>query len=195
MEEVRDEKGFVKAWITDIEHYPGLKVLAISSGFYYEKCHNESRSLKIIESKEKDLSSYFFIDMKNVFDEYNTEFGLGNFDLISVVPTSKHYLPFSPTMVGVANKLSQYTNIPFSSTIRKIRFDKTVKRTREDRFNAVKGTMEANKNVVSGKKILLLDDVRTSGITSLECKKILIEAGAQDVVCLSLGTHTSVIPY
>ena len=39
----------------------------------------------------------------------------------------------------------------------------------------------------AGKRLLLLDDVLTSGNSMLACRKILLKAGAAEVVCLALG--------
>ena len=48
-----------------------------------------------------------------------------------------------------------------------------------------------NQDQIKGKKILLIDDIRTSGISILECADILLKEGAKEVISLSLGTNTS----
>ena len=71
---------------------------------------------------------------------------------------------------------------------------KTGGRTRKNRFNAVNGTMIVEGASVKGKKVLLLDDLRTSGMSILEATKILKNAGVEDVVYLCFGTHTNKVP-
>ena len=40
---------------------------------------------------------------------------------------------------------------------------------------------------IRGKRFLLIDDILTTGATLSECVRILQEAGAADVVCLTLA--------
>ena len=40
---------------------------------------------------------------------------------------------------------------------------------------------------ISGHRILLVDDICTTGATLAECARVLREAGAADVVCLTLA--------
>ena len=51
----------------------------------------------------------------------------------------------------------------------------------------VLGVYEADPSVVSGRRWLLVDDVCTSGATMAECVRVLRQAGAEDVVCLTLA--------
>ena len=44
-----------------------------------------------------------------------------------------------------------------------------------------------NDNAVIGKKILIVDDIYTTGSTLNECSKILLEAGAAEIYCLTIA--------
>ncbi len=51
-----------------------------------------------------------------------------------------------------------------------------------DRIKSVKGAYKVkNPEVIKGKKVLIFDDIYTMGNTYNECKKVLIEAGAEEV--------------
>ena len=66
---------------------------------------------------------------------------------------------------------------------------------RENRFQDLHEKFSIiDKKIICNKEILLFDDVRTSGISILECSDVLLKAGAKNVVSLTLGTHTSSAP-
>lgn len=58
----------------------------------------------------------------------------------------------------------------------------------EERRANVLGVYEAVKpERFAGKRLLLIDDIRTTGATLAECVRVLKEAGAADVLCLTLA--------
>jgi predicted amidophosphoribosyltransferase len=46
------------------------------------------------------------------------------------------------------------------------------------------------RGLIKGNKVLLVDDVMTSGNSLLACRKILLKAGASEVKCVALGRTT-----
>ncbi|MCM8785054.1 MAG: hypothetical protein NC827_01220 [Candidatus Omnitrophica bacterium] len=44
-----------------------------------------------------------------------------------------------------------------------------------------------NKDIIDNKTVLLLDDVYTTGATTQECKKVLLENGAKKVIIVTIA--------
>jgi ComF family protein len=59
--------------------------------------------------------------------------------------------------------------------------------SREERHQNVRGAFVASPRWVSGRSILLLDDVATTGATLSSCAEALFAAGAQDVFALTVS--------
>jgi len=59
----------------------------------------------------------------------------------------------------------------------------------ERRLNVI-GAFEAEKDLVSGKRVLLVDDVMTTGATITSCALALKNAGAKAVYCVTLARHS-----
>ena len=58
--------------------------------------------------------------------------------------------------------------------------------SRPDRFKNIEGSFASSERV-KGKKIILVDDICTTGATFLEASKVLFEHGAADVKCFALS--------
>ena len=63
----------------------------------------------------------------------------------------------------------------------------TLKETAARRANVLGVYEAADPTTICGRRILLIDDVRTTGVTLGECARVLKEAGAADVVCVSVA--------
>ena len=58
----------------------------------------------------------------------------------------------------------------------------------EERRINLSGSFAAEKSYIKDKRILLLDDVMTTGSTFSECSAVLLDTGAKSVRCLSVAT-------
>ncbi len=61
----------------------------------------------------------------------------------------------------------------------------------EQRRENLQGAFAAEGVLVRGKRVLLLDDVMTTGSTFAECSAVLLDAGAKSVNCLSVATAST----
>ena len=60
-----------------------------------------------------------------------------------------------------------------------------------ERYANVKDAFQAEEKIVSGRSVLIIDDVTTSGATMDACASALLQAGAREVYGLTLARSVS----
>ena len=91
----------------------------------------------------------------------------------------------------LAKYISKYYNIPLNTKnlIRKRKTKAQNKLNGIERQNNIKDAFATkNGQIFKGKRILLIDDIYTTGITVDECSKVLLQSGSKGVVVLTLAT-------
>jgi len=117
---------------------------------------------------------------------------IGDYSLIIPVPLHPKRLRergFNQSLI-LARQISKIFSIPldFITLRRKIRTEAQVNLSRQKRVANVRGAFEVTaRNGIEGKKILLIDDVYTTGSTVKECSEILMKNGAEEVAVLTLA--------
>lgn len=82
----------------------------------------------------------------------------------------------------LARVMSHETHIEQHSTLKRIKNTRTQTRLNEEqRQQNVRNAFVAKVNDLEGKKVILVDDVLTTGATMDECARVLKEAGAAEV--------------
>lgn len=87
----------------------------------------------------------------------------------------------------LARKTAEILQKPYCVTLRKIK-QKRVQHSlnlNERRENVKDCYAAADEESIRGKNLLLIDDICTSGSTMAECRRVLLEAGAANVYCVS----------
>jgi ComF family protein len=167
-----EERYFTKA--RAIALYEGLMAEAISR-FKYQRDSRLAKPLGTLLAEYQD-----------------PEFLFAEFDLMLAVPLHPQRLRqrgFNQSIL-LARRLSRTHSIPLDL--------KSLQRTRQtqpqthlsgsERQKNIRGAFEVRKpEVISGKHVLLIDDVFTTGATVQECSKVLLKAGAKEVDVLTLA--------
>lgn len=106
-----------------------------------------------------------------------------DFDFMTPVPLHPRRLRqrgFNQAL-SLCREISKMTGIPVREALRRDRYVKPQSRTPlEKRKKNVAGAFSSGEDL-QGKKILLVDDVRTGGSTAAECARALKQAGAEKI--------------
>jgi len=117
----------------------------------------------------------------------------GQFDLVTWVPVS----PLRKLRRGydqvelLARAVCAELELEPVRCLRKIRHTKPQSRLRgqaQRRANVLDAYEAVKPERFSGKRILLLDDILTTGATAGECARVLLTAGAKEVHCAAIGS-------
>lgn len=82
----------------------------------------------------------------------------------------------------IAEEISKHFNLPIQKDLIRIKENKIQAKLKEkERYENVKGCFSWAGGNLKGKKIILIDDVLTTGATLNECARILKSAGADEV--------------
>ena len=121
------------------------------------------------------------------------ESGLSDADVITCVPLHKkrqRKRGYNQSEL-LAKALSAKIEIPYAVLLKKSTHTKNLARlSRTQRSEIIRGTFEldCDRSAVTGKSVLLIDDVLTTGATCDECARILKKAGAESVAALSFAS-------
>ncbi|MBW2649052.1 MAG: ComF family protein, partial [Deltaproteobacteria bacterium] len=119
-------------------------------------------------------------------------FAIGDYSLIIPVPLHPKRLRergFNQSII-LAREISKRFSIPldFITLRRMVHTESQVRLSGRQRMANVRGTFEVTgRSRIEDKKILLVDDVYTTGSTVKECSKILVKNGAKEVAVLTLA--------
>ena len=141
----------------------------------------------------RSLLRYKFYGKRNLAVSYARLLGMkllnedrADFDLLTWIPISQKRLKkrgFDQVQL-LAEKLGSELGVIPVATLRKVRHNKQQSGITgyAQRKANVLGAYEAiDPAVVAGKRVLLLDDILTTGATAGECARVLLTAGAKEV--------------
>lgn len=164
-------------------YYGDLKVQVLAPKHYIPfRKGVDGYSANIVYSKKQDKSDYFLGEALEVFSHLPFKP-----DLIVIIPSSKPR-KYSVTMLRLGKKISKKLGIKNKNIIKRV---KTTRRqtdcgNSDERYSAVNGVFKVTEHL-DRERIVIMDDTRTSGMTILECAKVLIKAGASEIAAICLG--------
>lgn len=114
------------------------------------------------------------------------------FDIITSVPAStrrQRQRGYNQAEL-IAKFLSRQLKLPYKRALGKLGHQRQVGTKRGQRLEQVKGTVYVlNSKKVADKRVLVVDDVVTTGATISECARVLKAAGAKSIWGLAVAKH------
>ena len=117
----------------------------------------------------------------------------GSYDIISAVPIHKkrkHDRGYNQSEL-IAKKLAKnIPNIIYKNILKKtINNQRQSELKKEERLENVKNVYQIqNRQIIENKRIVLFDDIYTTGSTVNECSRVLKENGAKEILVLTLAS-------
>lgn len=145
----------------------------------------------LLDYKFNGKQHYSAIFGRALADKITGEFP-GQYDLITYVPVSfrrklkRGYDQVHLLAKAVARELGKKP----ASTLKKIRHNRAQSSLEDRRLRSqnVKGVYTVkDPGLIAGKSILLIDDIITTGSTIAECARVLLAAGAAEVLCIAVA--------
>lgn len=122
---------------------------------------------------------------------------LCEYDILSYVPLSRKRLRKRgfDQVAEIARTMGQELGTPVRLTLEKVRntgVQSTLQDVSQRRANVLGAYRALDPAQIAGKRILLLDDIITTGATVSECARVLLTAGAKEVYCAAVAAphHT-----
>lgn len=159
---------------------------AVAAPFYYtgavKKCIKGLKFVKAVQNADV-LSDY-------MADSVRKHFADKHFDIVTCVPLSKEAAKrrgYNQSEL-LAKGLSKRMKLKFEAKLlsRTFQGEEQKNLSANRRFGSVFGSFDCVKSdIIKGKKILLCDDISTTGATFNECAKMLLLGGADEVYCIA----------
>lgn len=154
---------------------------------YYEDDVRES----LLRFKFKDATGYAEEYGKLLADCIRDNLA-GRYDLISWVPLSKKRLKergYDQAMLLALAAALELDDVAVSTLEKPLEAEKQSQMGSPEKRRAnISGAYRvADPELVQGRRILLIDDIVTTGATLSECAKTLLEAGAAEVLCAAVA--------
>jgi len=178
--------------VTEID-YEGYKCNVVCGGRYFNtrdvRYPYHQLSQRIIRNKNSDTNQDdVFFDIFEDMIKY-IDGNIKQVDGITRVPSrpSEEYDRFINIVTKICKKHSKFDNL--CGSLRCIKnYNSQKGLTTEERHSNIRGVFTSDKQVIN-KHIILIDDVFSTGATSLEASKVLYEKGAKRVTILVLAVN------
>lgn len=170
-----------------------ISINCYSSSYYYSVVKQLIKNMKY----KSDFRSCELLGniMYETIKENNIDFDIMTYIPMTNVDLRKRTFNQSKALCAkIRNNNDKISKLTCVKLLKKNRKTKDqIGLTKLERWNNLKDCFQfcGKKELIQGKRILLIDDVITTGATIYYCSKILIENGAESVTALTAATGTN----
>ena len=188
----KEESDLCRFCRTDAPAYPNRKsklqfLDSFAAVWYYEGSVRKSLLRYKFYNARSFAGSYGRLLAMKLLEEYPE-----GFDILTWVPVSRlrrfrrGYDQVELLARAVGKELGM-TPVPLLKKVRHNRPQSGIHGAAQRRANVLGAYRELDREAIAGKKILLLDDILTTGATAGECARVLKTAGAKEVHCAAVA--------
>ena len=188
----KEESDLCRFCRTDAPAYPNRKsklqfLDSFAAVWYYEGSVRKSLLRYKFYNARSFAGSYGRLLAMKLLEEYPE-----GFDILTWVPVSRlrrfrrGYDQVELLARAVGKELGM-TPVPLLKKVRHNRPQSGIHGAAQRRANGLGAYRELDREAITGKKILLLDDILTTGATAGECARVLKTAGAKEVHCAAVA--------
>ena len=146
----------------------------------------------IIRFKFQNQKQFAVFYAEKITEEIQKKYFNEKFDAVTCVPISaqrRKMRGYNQSEL-IARAISKRTNFPYRDYLMKITDNKEQHKLseKERQFNVCGVYRPLNEHEIIGKKILLIDDIVTTGATLCECASVLFRSGAREVDCAAIAS-------
>jgi len=180
------------------EYYPHLSQIVyapkpyISTLEHHKSGTKDEYSPKIYYSKMgEDKTKYFAGPMIELVEKLKQKRLIPEKGIVTAIPCHQQDAPPSLTLIGICHELAQKFSYRYEQVLERKRTIRKSTRveTLQERYENVKDSFSVNRQLANHEKVLLIDDVKTTGISLLEATRVLLLAGASEVFPVVLGIN------
>ena len=188
----KEESDLCRFCRTDAPAYPNRKsklqfLDSFAAVWYYEGSVRKSLLRYKFYNARSFAGSYGRLLAMKLLEEYPE-----GFDILTWVPVSRlrrfrRGYDQVELLARAAGKELGMTPVPLLKKVRHNRPQSGIHGAAQRRANVLGAYRELDREAITGKKILLLDDILTTGATAGECARVLKTAGAKEVHCAAVA--------
>ena len=188
----KEESDLCRFCRTDAPAYPKRKsklqfLDSFAAVWYYEGSVRKSLLRYKFYNARSFAGSYGRLLAMKLLEEYPE-----GFDILTWVPVSRlrrfrRGYDQVELLARAAGKELGMTPVPLLKKVRHNRPQSGIHGAAQRRANVLGAYRELDREAITGKKILLLDDILTTGATAGECARVLKTAGAKEVHCAAVA--------